>query len=82
MTGMPWRHPRDIRTPGFRLEDIRTRVFIWQGEDDPSVTPAMARTMAEHIPNAELKLVPEAAHFRAYSRWRDILGQITAVTNN
>ena len=48
---------------GFKLEDIQTKVFIWQGEDDPQATPAMAKYMAERIPNHEITFVPDAGHF-------------------
>ncbi len=61
---------------GFRLEDIRTRVFIWQGEDDPNATPAMAGFMAERIPDVELKLLPNTGHLLVYGHWREILQQI------
>lgn len=61
---------------GFRLEDVRTKVFIWQGEDDPNVTPAMARYMAERIPDNETTFVPGAGHFLAYSHWRAVLRQL------
>ncbi len=61
---------------GFRLEDIRTRVFIWQGEDDPNATPAMAAYMVERIPDAELKLLPDTGHMLVYGRWREILQQV------
>lgn len=61
---------------GFRLEDIRTKVFIWQGEDDPNVTPAMARYMTERIPNNETTFVPGAGHFLVYGHWRAILKQL------
>lgn len=62
----------------FRLEAIGTKVFIWQGEDDPNVTPAMARYMAERIPDHQAVFVPGAGHFLMYSHWRDILKQIVA----
>jgi pimeloyl-ACP methyl ester carboxylesterase len=61
---------------GFRLEDIRTKAFIWQGADDPNVTPAMARFMAERIPNNETVFVPGAGHLLIISHWRKILEQL------
>lgn len=62
---------------GFDLKDVRARnVFIWQGETDPNVTPAMARTLAENIPNAEITWVPNAGHFMAYGHADLILKQI------
>jgi pimeloyl-ACP methyl ester carboxylesterase len=47
---------------GFRLEDIRTRVFVWHGEADVQCPVAMGRYVAEHIPGCEATWVPEAGH--------------------
>ena len=63
---------------GFKLEDIQSKVFIWQGEDDPNVTPIMARYLAERIPNCETRFVPKAGHMLVYSHWREILEQVLA----
>lgn len=61
---------------GFKLEDIRTKTFIWQGEDDPQARPAMARYMAERIPNNEATFVPDAGHLLIISHWNEIIAQI------
>ncbi len=61
---------------GFELEDITTEVFVWQGEDDPNVTPAMARYMTARISNSKATFVPGAGHFLIYSHWHDILQQV------
>lgn len=61
---------------GFRLEDIRTKTFIWQGENDPQATPAMARYMAERIPDNETTFVPDAGHLLIISHWQKILQQL------
>jgi pimeloyl-ACP methyl ester carboxylesterase len=60
----------------FKLEDIRTKVFLWQGEADPNVTPAMGRYLAARIPNCEATFVPNAGHFLMYTHWRQILSQL------
>ena len=60
---------------GFRLEAIQTKVFLWQGEDDPNVTPAMGRYLAARIPNCAAVFMPNAGHLLLYSRWREILEQ-------
>lgn len=62
---------------GFKLEDIRTKTFIWQGEDDPQVTPAMARYMAARIPNHEATFVAGAGHLLIISHWKEIIAQIS-----
>ncbi|MBK9121895.1 MAG: alpha/beta hydrolase [Chloroflexi bacterium] len=61
---------------GFNLEDIETKVFIWQGEDDPQATPAMARYMAARITDSETRLIPGAGHLLIISHWRDIVAQL------
>jgi pimeloyl-ACP methyl ester carboxylesterase len=39
------------RSWGFRLQDITTKVHLWQGELDINVPPAMGRYLAKTIPN-------------------------------
>jgi pimeloyl-ACP methyl ester carboxylesterase len=60
----------------FRLEDIQAKVFLWQGEDDPNVTPAMGHYLAARIPNCEAVFVANAGHLLLYSQWREILQQL------
>ena len=47
---------------GFPLEDIEIGVHLWQGEEDPSVPPAMGRYLAQAIPNCEATFIPDAGH--------------------
>ncbi|MEM7538667.1 MAG: alpha/beta hydrolase [Chloroflexota bacterium] len=61
---------------GFELSEIRTRVLIWQGEDDPSVPVAMSKYYAQQIPNSRLLTFPDVGHFLVYSHWKSILSQI------
>lgn len=61
---------------GFRLEDIRARVVVWQGEADPNVPPAMGRYLAQTIPGCTAHFVPGAGHFLAISHWADILASL------
>lgn len=63
---------------GFSLADIQTKVFLWQGEADPNVTPAMGRYLAARIPNCEATFIPDAGHLLFYNHWRAILTQISA----
>ncbi len=61
---------------GFRLEDIRAKVFLWQGKLDPNVTPAMGHYIAERIPDCEATFVPDAGHFLMFTHWREIIDQL------
>lgn len=63
---------------GFRLEDIRAPVHLWQGDDDPQVPPALGRYLAETIPNCRATFVADAGHFLIYSHWQPILAQAVA----
>ena len=47
---------------GFRLNQVHTPILIFQGEDDAFVPVDYARHLAEHLPNAELTLMPSAGH--------------------
>ncbi|WP_256837640.1 3-oxoadipate enol-lactonase [Ornithinimicrobium faecis] len=44
------------------LPSIRARTLVLAGEDDPAAPPSMMATLAEHIPDAELLVVPQSAH--------------------
>lgn len=46
----------------FALEDIRVPVHVYQGVQDRHVPPAMARYMAERIPDCRLQMYPEEGH--------------------
>ncbi|MFE8070357.1 alpha/beta hydrolase [Marinobacteraceae bacterium S3BR75-40.1] len=47
---------------GFNLADVQVPTLIYQGQQDPFVPVQFARHMAEHLPHAELELLPEAGH--------------------
>jgi pimeloyl-ACP methyl ester carboxylesterase len=61
---------------GFKLDDIRSKVFIWHGEADTMMTPAMSRYLAERLPNNEVRFVSEGGNLLIYGRWREILEQL------
>jgi pimeloyl-ACP methyl ester carboxylesterase len=53
-------------------------IFLWQGEADVVVTPAMGRFMADRIPNCTARFVPGEGYRLFVNYWREILGQLTA----
>lgn len=53
LEGRPW---------GFRLDDIKMHVSLWQGEDDNLTPPAGAAYMASRLPNHTLHTIPDAGH--------------------
>ena len=63
--------PRDITVPAqplrelmtfARLETMRIPVLVLVGGADLLSAPALMRLLAEHIPNSEFALIPEAGH--------------------
>ena len=53
LLGRPW---------GFQLEEVEPVVFLWQGEADVLVPPAMGRYLAAEIPNCQATFFPEDGH--------------------
>ncbi len=71
--GFAWEVRLVSRPWGFRLQDISMDVHLWHGERDTSTPPAMARYMAEVMPNAHLTMFPHEGHLLIFTRWREIL---------
>ena len=45
-----------------RLGEIRVPCLVIVGADDIAMPPAMAQTLARHLPDAELVVIPDAGH--------------------
>jgi pimeloyl-ACP methyl ester carboxylesterase len=60
---------------GFQPAEIRAKTFVWQGEADPNVPPAMGRYFAETIPDCAASFVPGAGHMLFYTHFEAILHQ-------
>ena len=58
---------------GFRLQDIRVPVTIWQGDADNSTPIGMATAMAEAIPHASLRILPGEGHLIFLTHWPEIV---------
>ena len=52
---------------GFPLEQIHTPVSMWHGAEDDLAPVALARYIAEHIPDCAIKIIPGAGHVGTYS---------------
>lgn len=63
---------------GFHLQKIQIPVDIWWGEADLFCSPAVGERMATLIPNAKLRLEPQAGHFMLFSHWQAILQGLVA----
>lgn len=63
---------------GFALEEIRTRVHIYQSGADRHVPPAMGRYMADRIPNSRFALYPDEGHLSiVVNRFQDCLRDLS-----
>ena len=63
----------------FQPHDIRVPVLIWQGGLDTDATPAMARYLAEQIPNARLTFFEEEGHMSLFAKHvQDVLSAVVA----
>jgi len=60
--GLAWDSRLATRRWGFRLHDISAAVYLWQGEQDAQVLPAMGRYLAQAIPNCQATFYPDEGH--------------------
>jgi pimeloyl-ACP methyl ester carboxylesterase len=62
--GRPW---------GFSLSEVEPAVYLWQGEADTLVPPAMARYQASQMPHSHLTLLPGEGHLLIIDRMPDLI---------
>jgi pimeloyl-ACP methyl ester carboxylesterase len=74
--GPAWELVLFSRPWGFRLEDIRMEVHLWQGEADTNVSPSMGRYQADTIPHCKATFCPGEGHMLLVDRMEEILGAI------
>jgi pimeloyl-ACP methyl ester carboxylesterase len=66
----------DAMIPGnwpIPLDEISTKVYIWQGEEDISVPPSMGQYLADKIPNCEAEFIKGAGHFWIFEHLSEML---------
>lgn len=61
----------------FALDQISVQTIIWQGGRDDVHTPAMARYLADQIPDARLEFEHEFATFNFFDHFDNILTALT-----
>lgn len=66
LLGRPW---------GFRLEEITTKVHLWQGEADTLVPAAMGRYQAERIPGCRARFFPAEGHLLVIDHMTEIVDE-------
>jgi pimeloyl-ACP methyl ester carboxylesterase len=62
---------------GFPLQGISVPVYLWQGEADVIVTPAMGKHMASQIPKCSARFYPGEGHLVFITHWQEILVTLT-----
>lgn len=63
---------------GFRLADIQTPVHLWYGGLDPIVPPLMGRHLADALPHATARYLPNEGHYLMVPRAVEILRTVVA----
>jgi len=64
LLGRPW---------GFSLREIKQEVYLWQGEADTLVSPAMARYQAAQLPHCHATMLPGEGHLLIIDRMPDLM---------
>jgi pimeloyl-ACP methyl ester carboxylesterase len=58
---------------GFEPRAVQTPVWIWQGDADTTVLPALAQELAGQLPHCTFALLPGEGHFLLFAHWREML---------
>jgi pimeloyl-ACP methyl ester carboxylesterase len=65
---------------GFRLEDIRSKVYLWHGEDDNLAPVRLAHEMAGRLPNCEAEFYAGEGHTDPLTKHsEEILARIVGI---
>ena len=63
---------------GFRLADVRVPVRWWHGDADSIISFDDAKKAAEHLPDAELILMPDESHLGGFAAADEVLGYVAS----
>ena len=63
---------------GFALEEVTIPVTGWQGLHDAMVPPAHGEWLAEHVPGARRRILPDEGHLSLVARFDDVLDDLLA----
>jgi len=65
---------------GFPLDEIKAPVHLWHGTVDNSTSIAMARYMANKMPNGKLTVCDGEGHMLLIPRWEEILNTLIGMS--
>ena len=63
---------------GFRLADVKVPVRWWHGDADSIISFDDAKKAAEHLPDAELILMPDESHLGGFAAADEVLGYVAS----
>ena len=58
---------------GFLPDAVETPAWLWQGDADTSVLPALAEELARNLPHCQAIVLPGEGHFLLFTHWRTML---------
>ena len=61
--GAQWDTALTVSPWDFRPQDIAMKVYLWYGERDRNVSPAMGRYLEATLPNSDASIYPSEGHF-------------------
>jgi pimeloyl-ACP methyl ester carboxylesterase len=63
----------EARPWGVAFDQVSCPVALWHGSADTVVPPRATEAMAALLPNATVRIFPEAGHFFVFDVWHDVL---------
>ena len=67
-----------VRPWGFELGEVRGHVDLWHGEEDANVPVAVARAVANALPDCDARFIEGAGHLLAGTHLDEIMSVIAA----
>ena len=58
---------------GFLPDAVETPAWLWQGDADTSVLPALAEELARKLPHCRAIVLHGEGHFLLFTQWRTML---------
>ncbi|OCL26519.1 hypothetical protein U472_11020 [Orenia metallireducens] len=66
-----------VRPWGFKLEEIKTKIYLWQGVKDKNVPISMGKYLEEHLPNCEAEFCANDGHLLFFNHYEEIISKLT-----
>jgi pimeloyl-ACP methyl ester carboxylesterase len=72
-----------LATPDLPVARVRTPVLVVGGDHDPAAAPSDARALADRLPDARLRMLPDCGHFAMVEQpapFADLVGDFLGAT--